>query len=875
MLCQIQSMIFYIRGWIGVYCKIIIRKNIVFFFLGVILINEKVYADMYFNPHFLDGDASALADLSAFEKGQELPPGIYRVDIYLNGNYINNQNIDFKSYNAKLVPCLTKKILNSMGVNTAIIQGDNEASPNICLSLSSVMKDASSRFDVSEQRLDINIPQAFLNKHARGYMPPEEWNNGITAALLNYNLTGSTISSEYGGNSNYNYLNLMSGLNAGAWRLRDNSAWSYSNAAGQQQNTWQHINTWLERDILAFHGRLTLGDGFTSGDLFDGFNFRGVKLESDDNMYPDSQKGFAPEIHGIAKGNADVTIQQNGYTIYQISVPSGAFVINDLYATGSSGDLKVIVKEADGSTHVSTVPFSSIPILQREGHTKYSFSAGKYRSGNDQQNEPDFIESNIIRGMQQGWTFFSGTQLAERYHAFTFGVGKNLGVFGAASLDVTQANSTLSDDSHHQGQSLRFLYSKSLNGYGTAVRLLGYRYSTQGFYTLSDTSYTHLNGYTELQPSISSDNTPVYVDYYNLSYNKRGMIQLSVSQQLGTRATLFISGSRQNYWKTDSVDEQIQSGINMSIEDINLAMNYSLMRNAWQGGREQLLSFNISVPFNHWMRSDSDSPWSHSRASTSISDDMNGNITTLSGVSGTLLPDNNLSYSMQTGISKGGTQNSMGNAYTTVSYQGSYGNANIGYSNNNGYKQTSYGVSGGILAHENGVTFSQPLNDTIVLVKAPGADNVKIDNQTGIHTDWHGYAVLPYASDYRENRISLNTDTLSDNVDLDDAVINVVPTHGAVVRANFKVRVGMKVLMTLKFKGKPVPFGAMVSAEQGQSTGIVADNGQVYLTGLALSGKVRAKWGSESTAQCVADYKLPSQSQTQPLARVTVTCQQG
>ncbi len=56
-------------------------------------------------------------------------------------------------------------------------------------------------------------------------------------------------------------------------------------------------------------------------------------------------------------------------------------------------------------------------------------------------------------------------------------------------------------------------------------------------------------------------------------------------------------------------------------------------------------------------------------------------------------------------------------------------------------------MSGGIIAHADGITFGQPLGDTMVLVKAPGADNVKIENQTGIHTDWRGYAILPFATE--------------------------------------------------------------------------------------------------------------------------------
>lgn len=86
-------------------------------------------------------------------------------------------------------------------------------------------------------------------------------------------------------------------------------------------------------------------------------------------------------IHGIARGTAQVTIKQNGYDIYNSTVPPGPFTINDIYAAGNSGDLQVTIKEADGSTQIFTVPYSSVPLLQREGHTRYSITAGEYRSG--------------------------------------------------------------------------------------------------------------------------------------------------------------------------------------------------------------------------------------------------------------------------------------------------------------------------------------------------------------------------------------------------------------------------------------------------------------------------------------------------------------
>ncbi|STE88761.1 outer membrane usher protein FimD, truncation [Escherichia coli] len=89
-----------------------------------------------------------------------------------------------------------------------------------------------------------------------------------------------------------------------------------------------------------------------------------------------------------------------------------------------------------------------------------------------------------------------------------------------------------------------------------------------------------------------------------------------------------------------------------------------------------------------------------------------------------------------------------------------YGNANIGYSHSDDIKQLYYGVSGGVLAHANGVTLGQPLNDTVVLVKAPGAKRCKRSKtRRGCVPTGVVYAVLPYATEYRENRVALDTNT--------------------------------------------------------------------------------------------------------------------
>lgn len=127
---------------------------------------------------------------------------------------------------------------------------------------------------------------------------------------------------DYLGHRNIRHTVWYTASNAG--RLRDNTTRSYNSSdssSGSKING--SISIPLERDIIPLRSRLTLGDGYTQGDIFDGINFRGAQLASDDNMLPDSQRGFAPVIHGIARGTAQVTIKQNGYDIYNSTVPPG------------------------------------------------------------------------------------------------------------------------------------------------------------------------------------------------------------------------------------------------------------------------------------------------------------------------------------------------------------------------------------------------------------------------------------------------------------------------------------------------------------------------------------------------------------------------
>jgi outer membrane usher protein len=831
--------------------------------------------ESYFNPRFLSEDDAAVADLSRFEKGSHQAPGEYRVDIWRNEEFISTEDLRFVEATAVrpgetvktggLTPCLDVDWLKRLGLNMLAYPDLVKYKAGECVPLDEAIPGAETTFDFAKLRLDISLPQASLLNSARGYIPPDQWDEGIPAMLANYSFTGNR-----GSNDDNYYLSLQSGLNYGPWRLRNNGAWSYTSGDGYRTNSWKNISTYLQRTIIPLKGEMVLGDSNTGTDVFDSLGFRGARLYSSDSMYPDSLQGYAPTVRGIARTNAKITIRQNGFVIYQSYVSPGAFAISDLNPTSSSGDLEVTLEEKDGSQQKYSVPYSTVPLLQREGRFKYDLMAGDFRSGNSQQDTPFFTQATLIAGLPNGYTAYGGTQLAERYTAVALGLGKNLGEWGAISMDVTHARSKLADDSEHQGQSLRFLYAKSLSDYGTNFQLLGYRYSTRGFYTLDEVAYKNMEGYEYEDQDGNQHKEPVVQSYHNLRYSKRGRFQVNISQALGDYGSLYVSGSQQTYWGTDGNNTWYQAGYASGWRGISYSVSASWSKSVGIDDTDRIVAFNLSVPFSTLLGHgySRDSALDRAYATFAASRNSAGDNTFQTGVGGTLLEGRNLNYSVTQGRSSTSGYSGSANA----NWQATYGTLGVGYNYDRDQHDLNWQMSGGIVGHADGVTFSQPLGDTNVLIKAPGASGVNVENQTGVKTDWRGYAVMPYATVYRYNRIALDTNSMDNHTDIENNVNSVVPTQGALVRAAFSTRIGVRAIITVKRGARPVPFGSVVREETSGATSMVGDEGQIYLSGLPLKGKLLIQWGNGKGSQCFAPYSLPEESLKQAVVMATATC---
>lgn len=799
-----------------------------------------VLAQDYFNPHALEINTLSqnAIDLQNFStKGGQLP-GNYHVDVYLNDSRITERDINFVDVEGELHPEITPQQLQSMGVKLEAFPALEHLPISTKITrLDDYIPNASSRFNFSQQRLDISIPQAALTSEARGYVDPSSWDQGLSAGLLNYNFSGSNTSRDKrSGTSDNYYLNLRSGLNLGAWRLRNYSAYNESDG----KSSWENINTYVQRDMQRLKGQLTLGDSSTPGDVFSSVQYRGAQLASDDNMFPDSLKGFAPVIRGIARSNGQVTVRQNGYIIYQTYVPAGAFTITDLYPTSSSGDMEVTITEADGTERRSLQSFSAVPVMLREGRFKYSATAGEYRSNASKSSKPSFAQGTLIYGMPYDTTLYGGLLGADNYAAASLGVGYGFGDWGSISTDVTQAQTELRDGSHYKGQSYRFQYAKDIAATGTTFTLAGYRYSTSGYYDFQEAN--------EIDPGNFNN--------WRRIYNKRSKAQININQGLGDYGNIYLNGYQQDFWRQEGYDRSLSAGYNTSYKGVTYGVDYTYSQGPTYEGRnskDQQLSFSVQVPLEKVVPNS----WARYNLSTS----KQGNTTQDVGLSGTALSDQNLNYNVQQGyVSQGvGTNGSV-----TANYKGTYGDAKAGYNYDQDSQQLNYGLQGGIVAHPYGITFSQQQGDTMALVRAPEASGVKVQNNTGVNTDWRGYAVVPYVSTYRKNRIALDSETLSDEIEMDTNIKTVIPTKGALVLADFHTRVGSRALLTLSYLGKPVPFGASATVVEetpvSPNTSIVGIGGEVYMGGLPQTGRLQVTWGNRTTQQCEVHYTLPAVS---------------
>ena len=788
--------------------------------------------EIQFNTDVLDVHDRQNIDLSVFSQDSYILPGTYDMALHVNKSDLPAQPVHFYAPDddpkgSQL--CLTPGLTDQVGFKPGALTSASWWHNGECLALDSVAG-MEARADLATDSVYLSVPQAFLEYTAENWDPPSRWDDGLPGVMFDYNVNGQARNQLKNGVRGYNLSgNGTTGMNLGAWRFR--TGWqanlNHSNQADQAiERQWDFTRYYAYRAIAALHSKLTLGEDYLNSSMFDSFRFTGASLASDDNMLPPNLRGYAPEVVGVAKTNALVKISQQGRVLYETSVAAGPFRIQNLN-DAVSGELLVRVEEQNGQVQEFTVNTANIPYLTRPGQVRFKVASGRPVDFKHRVQGDVFATGEFSWGVSNGWSLFGGMLGSQDYRALAVGVGRDLLAFGALSLDITQSFARLPQEPGSQtGRSYRLSYSKTFDEIDSQVTFAGYRFSEREFMSMSE--YLEARHY--------GGQVGHGKEMYTVSFNKQ-------FQDLGL--STYINYSHETYWdrpQNDRYNLTLSKYFNWGKLN-NLSVSLSAFRNEYNRVKDDGAYLSLSMPFG---------------ASSTVSYNLSTNNAGTSHQASYFDRVNaHTSYQLSAGHAGGDATTS---AFVTHEADVARFNGNVSY------VQGQYSAFG--LSAQGGVTLT-PEGGALHRTGAPGGTRLLVDTMgvpdvpvrgfgSSVPTNRWGKAVVGDVNSYYRNKTSIDLDNLGEHAEATTSVVQSTLTEGAIGYRQFDVVSGAKGMAVIALAdGQTPPFGAKVRNARQQDTGLVGDEGQVYLSGIQPGTAMTVSWGKDNACELHIPSPLP------------------
>ncbi|CAI1927660.1 outer membrane usher protein [Serratia marcescens] len=796
--------------------------------------------EIQFNTDVLDVNDRKNIDLSQFARGGFIMPGSYSMVVRLNKSDLPEQPVPF--YAPDDDPngsraCLSPALVEQLGLKDEMRGKLNWWHQGECLDEAS-LPGMEARGDLATSALYLSIPQAYLDYVSEDWDPPARWDEGISGVLLDYNLNAQTQRQLQYGGQNYGLSgNGTAGANLAAWRLRaDWQANINHQSSGQgmeKRLDWSRYYAY--RALPALRSKLTVGEDYLDSGLFDSFRFGGLSLRSDDMMLPPNLRGYAPEVVGVAKSNAKVTISQQGRVLYETQVAAGPFRIQDIN-DAISGDLDVKVEEQDGSVQAFKMSTASIPYLTRPGSVRYKLAAGKPSDLDHRYRGPLFGTGEFSWGVSNGWSLYGGALLGGDYNALALGIGRDLMLLGALSFDVTQSRARLPQQAQNEqneraqsgetlsGGSYRLSYSKTFDELDSQVTFAGYRFAEKNFMSMSEfldaREYGRRFGNSK--------------EMYTITYNQQ-------LRDLGLSA--YLNYSHQTYWDRPANDRySLTLSRYFDLGNVkNMSLSMSAYRNRDNERNDDGAYLSLSVPWGNGA--------TLSYNTTVNRDDSSHRVGYYDRI------DERSNYQLSAGGARSGASLS---GYYNRNGDLARMSANASYLQDR-YSAVGLSAQGGMtLTAEGGALHrSNMAGGTRLLLDTEGVAGVPVRGYgSAVATNRWGKAVVTDVNSYYRNKASIDLDKLGDNAEATKSVVQATLTEGAIGYRKFAVIAGEKAMAVVKLAdGSEPPFGATVLNARKQETGIVNDGGSVYLSGINAGERMTVHWGG--AAQCEVQMPTP------------------
>lgn len=788
-----------------------------------------------FNLDVMDVDERGSIDLSRFKTAHYVMPGQYLMSIQINDQKLPERSLQFYALDNDAdttkvcVPMsqavnlgLKEEVLNKL----ATWHGEEN-----CADLESI-EGLRLTPDMEQGVLRLSVPQAWMEYRDPDWSPISEWDEGIPGFLLDYNLNTSVSQYSDSGTSRQISGNGTMGVNLGAWRLRGDFQGSSSQTRSYSNQDFSWSSFYAYRPLPQQGAKLMVGEVNLDSKLFDSFRYQGINLATDDQMLPPSLRGYAPEVVGVAKGNARVTVRQDERVVYETTVPPGPFRIRDIHSA-VSGKLDIEIREDDGSIQRYQTETANVPYLSRPGYVRYNVTLGRPASYEREDIGPTFVAGEFSWGLDSDWSLFGGSLLTQGYSAIAGGVGRNLHEFGVVSADVTHTRADVPEQGQLRGSSLRLNYAKRFDEYDSEINFAGYRFSQRQFMSMDD--FINVRD----RDGIQRNSKTAYTVLASKSFRDLGF-------------STHLSYTHEDYWDRSSA-ENLSAYLSRYFDvgrfkGLAMTLSMTRTRNAWES--DNSLSLALTLPFGDGQRIGYDAYASRGGVRHAASYSK-------------YRPDRNYQIRATTGLDSDGFQGyySEHTAQADYSLNGSY--------RNDGAQSVGLSVRGGATVTAKGAALHPPaLNGgTRIMLDTDGVAGVPLQNGEA-RTNAMGVAVLPAFNSYARTDVQIDLNRLPDDMDANKSVTEANLTEGAIGYRKLTVIQGKKALVTLTLPdGSFPPFGASLLDASGREVAIVADSGFAYLTGINNHSAFHVVWGRNKRCNLILPENLQSEQ------RYTLLCQ--
>ncbi|WP_368926663.1 fimbria/pilus outer membrane usher protein [Proteus columbae] len=787
--------------------KIKYKKMEFTFFIFIIICTKDAIAQNNFLSLYSNSFSNINDETIKLLLEDKKPEGFYHSIIHINNRKKMAKLLYFKNVDNKLTPCLSINDLISLGIDTyfyKITKENQEITP-----LSDYSIDF--KYQFSNQKLNLIIPQKALIKKTDYVINEQDWDDGITALFTQY----SYWIKYHQKKSTEQKLNLHSGINMGAWRVRSQSGFNWNKDRYQSKlssiYTYRQINSFSS---LFYGGKFSPTTRILSNDKIIGFQLISNNLISNKSLYANS-----PIIEGIADTQAQIIIKQGDKIIYETTVPPGPFLLNSLPSIGSE-KLTLEIKEADGRVKISTHYFASLPNQLNKGSYQYNIISGTL-SDHPNNKKSLFLLGEFSYGLSQKITSYSAIKKHNKRQTYLSGLSLDLGILGGLATNISY------EKNNNNKIKYQFRYQKSIP-------------MTQTHFT-SGMSFYHYLGNSLSKNNIKKNHS------------------LSLSQNINELGYFSLHYHGKTYHDS-SKEFEIGASFSSSFNRVNYHLKYDFKKEKYFS--DHYFSFNFHIPIgniehHHWM---------NNQTSYQVNNKRYTNSTNLGGA----LLNNNLGYSINYQHTHH-PKRKYNQFSANTRYQNNYQSYSFSGNKSENNYNLNFSINGALVLHSEGITLTPRLGKTFALVSTQGITGIKTSFSSNLETDIFGNLILNNITPYRINKIKLNATTLPQSVETEYYSKSIIPTLGAISKITFPMKTDYRII----FKSiTPLPFASTVTVLDKEdniiSQGLVTENNVIFLSGIPDHGLIKVKWGEDK--QCQFNYNLSSDEKKKNLIKKEVNC---